>query len=144
MEISSASLDLADALYEEESDPRNNPFAANAPAMLAALAAAEIRTAVVSDIHFDLRPVFAAARLDQYVDSYVLSFQHGVQKPDVEIFRIALDALAIKPAEALMVGDRPSHDGGAVAAGVPTLLVPPLINPADERLHLVVAACGVR
>jgi FMN phosphatase YigB (HAD superfamily) len=100
------------------------------------------RAGLVSDIHFDLRPVFAEAGLDRYVSSYVLSFEHGVQKPDAQIFRIALDALAAVPAEALMVGDRSGHDGGAVAVGIPTLLVPPLFDPAQERLHIVVAACG--
>jgi FMN phosphatase YigB (HAD superfamily) len=86
----------------------------------------------VSDIHFDLRSEFAAAGLDAFIDSYVLSFEHGVQKPDEQIFRIAADTLALHPEDLLMVGDRASHDGGAVACGITTLLLPPL-HTADRR-----------
>jgi HAD superfamily hydrolase (TIGR01493 family) len=84
----------------------------------------------VSDIHFDLRREFAAAGLGGLIDSFVLSFEHGVQKPDPEIFRIAAHALALDPPELLMVGDRASHDGGAVGLGITTLLLPSLPTAA--------------
>ena len=80
--------------------------------------------AVVSDIHFDLRPEFAGAGLGDFVDAFVLSFEHGVQKPDRRIFEIALDALAVDAPDALMVGDRASHDGAAIGAGIATWLLP--------------------
>lgn len=134
---------LAEILYEVESDPAENPFAPDVPETLAALAAAGIRVAIVSDIHFDLRPVFRAAGLDRHVDSFVLSYEHGVQKPDPAIFRIALTELGVAPGSALMVGDRSGYDGGAVEAGIPTLLVPPLADPTERRLRLVLAACGL-
>jgi putative hydrolase of the HAD superfamily len=63
----------------------------------------------------------------------VLSFEHGVQKPDPEIFRIAAHSLALDPPELLMVGDRASHDGGAVALGITTLLLPWLPTAARPR-----------
>ncbi|WP_422774412.1 HAD family hydrolase [Plantactinospora sp. WMMC1484] len=134
---------LAEALYEVESDPAQNPFAPDVPATLAGLAGGGIRIAVLSDIHFALRPVFASAGLDRYVQSFVLSYEHGVQKPDPAIFRIALAELGVEPGATLMVGDRSGYDGGAVAAGIPTLLVPPLADPTEERLHLVLATCGI-
>jgi FMN phosphatase YigB (HAD superfamily) len=40
------------------------------------------------------------------------------------MFALALDAVGVQPEEALMVGDRASHDGGAATAGIPTLLLP--------------------
>jgi HAD superfamily hydrolase (TIGR01549 family) len=129
-------------LYAEESDPANNAFAADAQRTLHALRSGGIRIAIVSDIHFDLRPAFTAAGLDDCIDSYLLSYEHGVQKPDAEIFHIALRDLAVAPAEALMVGDRATHDGAAVTAAIPTLLLPTLLDPADERLHLVLSLCG--
>ncbi|CCH33840.1 HAD-IA family hydrolase [Actinosynnema sp. NPDC047251] len=125
--------ELADALYAVESDPAFNPFAVDAPATLIALRDAGIRVGVLSDIHFDLRPMFDGLP----VDSFVLSFEHGVVKPDPAIFRIALAELGTEPGETLMVGDRSTHDGAAVEVGMPTLLVPPLRDVRDARLHLV-------
>lgn len=129
--------DLADALYRVESDPAHNPFAVDAVPVLRRLADGGRRLAVVSDIHFDLRPAFAAAGLP--VDVFVLSFEHGVQKPDPAIFRLALDGLGTDPARTLMVGDRPTQDGAALAVGMPTLLLPPLTDVRQRRLHLAEA-----
>lgn len=129
--------DLADALYELESDPDCNPFANDVGKTLRALNDRGLKIAVVSDIHFDLRPTFDKAALLELVEAFVLSFEHGVQKPDPRIFRIALDELGVGPQEALMVGDRPAYDGAAIALGMPTLLLAPLRDVADERLDLV-------
>ena len=63
--------------------------------------------AVVSDIHYDIRDHFRRHDLDRYVDAYVLSFEHGCQKPDAEMFTLALDALGVTADRALMVGDTP-------------------------------------
>lgn len=125
--------ELADSLYAVESDPAFNPFAVDAGPTLRELRATGVRIGVLSDIHFDIRPAFA----DLPVDSFVLSFEHGVVKPDPAIFRIALDGLGTEPGETLMVGDRSTHDGAGVEAGLPTLLVPPLRDVDDARLHLV-------
>ncbi|MFE2753217.1 HAD family hydrolase [Actinosynnema sp. NPDC059335] len=125
--------ELADSLYAVDRDPAFTPFAVDAAPTLRALHAHGVRIGVLSDIHFDLRPAFA----DLPVDSFVLSFEHGVVKPDPAIFRIALDELGAAPAATLMVGDRATHDGAGVAAGMPTLLVPPLMDVRDARLHLV-------
>ncbi|WP_369142271.1 HAD family hydrolase [Streptomyces sp. R44] len=135
--------DLADALYTTLSDPAGNPFATDVAPTLAALKAAGLKVAVISDIHFDLRPAFEATGLDAYVDSYALSFEHGLCKPDPAFFDLALDRLGVRPDEALMVGDRSAPDGGAVEAGLATLLLPPLTRTTEERLHLVLGACGL-
>ena len=107
--------DLADALYELESDPDCNPFANDVGKTLRALNDRGLKIAVVSDIHFDLRPTFDKSDLLRLVEAFVLSFEHGVQKPNPSIFRIALDELDVEPQEALMVGDRPANDGAALA-----------------------------
>ncbi|MGH3167180.1 MAG: HAD family hydrolase [Trebonia sp.] len=139
---------LAGALLAENGDPAGAMFADDVSRTLSALKAAGVRVAVLSDIHFDLRPLdlrpwFAHAGLEQYVDHFVLSYEHGVRKPDPAIFRIALDALGVASADALMVGDRARYDGPAVDVGLPTLLLPPLTTVTETRLHLVLAACGV-
>lgn len=129
--------DLADALYAVESDPTHNRFADDVAETLRAVRGRGCQVAILSDIHFDLRPAFVAAGLDRFVDEYVLSFERGVQKPDPAIFHAALEALGSRPGQTLMVGDRASHDGAAVGLGMPTLLVPTLTHPGQRRLDLV-------
>ncbi|MUL40615.1 HAD family hydrolase [Streptomonospora sp. PA3] len=131
--------ELAAALYAAESDPALNPFALDAAPCLRALSARGVAVGVLSDIHVDIRPAFAAAGLEDCIDAFVLSFEHGMQKPDPRIFRLAARELGVAPHEALMVGDRAGHDGRAVEAGMPALLLPPLRSVQDRRLHLVEA-----
>ncbi|ONI89539.1 hypothetical protein ALI22I_15225 [Saccharothrix sp. ALI-22-I] len=130
--------ELADSLYAVEADPAFNPFAVDVEPTLHALHDSGVRIGVLSDIHFDIRPAFG----DLPVDSFVLSFEHGVVKPDPAIFRLALRELDTTPDETLMVGDRATHDGAGVAVGMPTLLVPPLRDVHDARLHLVTKLVG--
>lgn len=46
----------------------------------------------------------------KYIDIVVASAEEGVAKPDLRIFRIALERAACKPEEAVMVGDRIDND----------------------------------
>ena len=135
-------LQLAEALYAVESDPVHNPFAEDAVVTLRALHDAGLRLAVLSDIHFDLRPAFDAAGLAGLIDVFVLSFEHGAQKPDPSLFQHALTALGAQAHETLMVGDRSRPDGPAVEQGITTLLLPPLEHAGQRRLHHVLALVG--
>lgn len=85
--------------------------------MLRALHERGIGVAVVSNIGWDPRPVFRAHGLDPFVDAYVLSYEHGVQKPDPRLFSVACAALGADPRRTLMVGDSREADGGAAALG---------------------------
>lgn len=135
--------ELAAALYAVESDVSLNAFAQDVGPLLEGLASAGVRVGVVSDIHVDLRPVFAAHQLPDgrswadLVHTWTLSFELGVAKPDPAIFRAALDGLDMPASDVLMVGDRGGWDGAAVDVGMTTLLLPPLKDPTDERLHRV-------
>lgn len=118
-------------------------FAQDVEGLLLALDTAGVRVGVVSDIHVDLRPVFASHVLPDgrtwadLIQTWALSFELGFVKPVPEIFRAALDGLGLPASEVLMVGDRGAWDGAAVEVGMTTLLLPPLEDPADERLHRV-------
>jgi HAD superfamily hydrolase (TIGR01509 family) len=116
--------DLALGLYALDLESASHPFYPDVPFVLRALRERGCKVAVVSNIHFDVRPEFAAAGLDEHVDTFVLSFEHGMQKPDRRMFEVALDALAVGAEEAIMVGDQPSLDGGAIRAGIATWLLP--------------------
>ena len=135
--------ELAEALYAVESDLSHDRFALDVAPTLRALHEAGIRVAVLSDIHVDVRPAFAAEGLDGLVDAFVLSFEHGIQKPHPSAFTHALDLLGAAASDTLMVGDRAHPDGGGVPLGITTLLLPPLRAVTDRRLHHVLTLCGV-
>jgi len=116
--------ELAIAIWARDGHPDATFAFPDAAPVMAALREHGIRMAVVSDIHYDIRDHFRRHGLDQYVDAYVLSFEHGCQKPDAEMFTRALDALDVTADRALMVGDTPGHDGGAANVGIPTYILP--------------------
>jgi len=130
--------ELSDVLYGLDFEPAAHPLYEDVPGTLTRLKALGVAVAVVSDIHFDLRPEFAWLGLDAMVDYFALSFEHGIEKPDPRIFLRAVEALGIEPGETLMVGDRPGRDGGAVDAGITTLLLPAGNGPT-RGLDAVVA-----
>lgn len=134
--------ELATTLYELESDAALNPFATDAAEVLEAVHSRGALVAVVSDIHFDIRPAFVGAGTADCVDRFVLSFEQGTQKPAAAMFNAALELLGVEAADVLMVGDRSGHDGAAVDVGIVTLLLPPLASPEDRRLHRVLALLG--
>ncbi|MES4903965.1 MULTISPECIES: HAD-IA family hydrolase [unclassified Streptomyces] len=123
--------ELYDALYDRHMAPaawRPYPDAAE---VLGELRRRGVRIAVVSNIGWDLRPVFRAHGLDEFVDAYVLSYEHGVQKPDLRLFRMACDALGPAPADTVMVGDDRRADAGAARLGCQVHLVDHL--PVEQR-----------
>ncbi|MGE2714281.1 HAD family hydrolase [Mycolicibacterium litorale] len=134
----------AEQLYRRVIDPDSwTPYPDTAQ-VLAGLRRQGIRTAVVSNIAFDVRPAFAAIGADTHVDEFVLSFEVGATKPSPEIFTTALSRLGVDAADAVMVGDSDEADGGARDVGCQFVLVDPL--PTDERptgLRDAMAAVGI-
>ncbi|WP_262698910.1 MULTISPECIES: HAD family hydrolase [Streptomyces] len=123
--------ELYDALYDRHREPAAWRPYPDAPEVLGELRRRGVRIAVVSNIGWDLRPVFRAHGLDGLVDAYVLSYEHGVQKPDPRLFQAACDALGLDPGDAVMVGDDRRADAGAAALGCRVHLVDHL--PVDRR-----------
>jgi len=72
--------ELAGALYAVESGAGYNSFAADAAATVRELGGRGLRVAVCSDIHFDVRPAFAAAGMAGLVEVFTLSFEQGGAK----------------------------------------------------------------
>ncbi len=116
--------ELAEMLYGFDGDPDNRPLYPDVAETLATLAARRVKIAVVSDIHLDIRPLLQSQGVGRFVDAYVLSFEHACQKPDPRMFLTAMELLDVEPGRALMVGDRCSHDGGAVDVGIAALILP--------------------
>jgi FMN phosphatase YigB (HAD superfamily) len=139
LELRHAGFDdaLAHAICDRDGDLRATVPYADAPAVLERLKAVGLRIGIVSDIHYPLRPHFDHYGLGTFVDSYTLSFEHGVQKPHPRLFQIALEQLGATPRETLMVGDRAVRDGGAASVGIATLILPPVPNHTPRGLDIV-------
>jgi HAD superfamily hydrolase (TIGR01509 family) len=123
--------DDAEALYGLMIDPVNWTPYPDTAGVLEGLHRQGIKTAVVSNIAFDVRPAFESIGAAQFVDEFVLSFEVGAIKPDAAIFQTALARLGVDAAHAVMVGDSDEADGGARAVGCGFVLVDPL--PTAER-----------
>lgn len=122
---------LYDALYDRHMEPGAWQPYPDAAEVLGGLRRAGIAVGVVSNIGWDLRPVFRAHGLDALVDAYVLSFEHGLQKPAAGLFRTACSLIDRDPADVVMVGDDRHADAGASALGCEVRFVDHL--PVAER-----------
>lgn len=119
----------ADHLYQRVIDPASwSPYPDTAR-VFRGLRSQGIKTAVVSNIAYDVRPALTAAGAEP--DHVVLSYEVGFAKPDPQIFRMTLDRCGVTPAEALMVGDSAENDGAANSLGCAFALVDPI--PIDHR-----------
>jgi HAD superfamily hydrolase (TIGR01509 family) len=132
---------LADALYERLLGPDGWLPYADTRTTLRTLHDAGIKVGVVSNIGFDIRPLFAAWGLAGLIDSFVLSYEVGRIKPDPAIFLCACDRVGADPERTLMVGDSPA-DAGAVKAGCAALVLPAAEPGRTNGLGATLALAG--
>jgi HAD superfamily hydrolase (TIGR01509 family) len=134
---------LADALYDRLLSVDGWALYADTADTLRALRTAGVPVAVVSNIGFDIRPLFAAWGLADLVDAFVLSYEVGRCKPDPAIFFTACASIGVEPEHTLMVGDSPA-DAGAVKAGCAALVLPAgdagAVNGLGASLAIALAA----
>ncbi|WP_305788999.1 HAD family hydrolase [Symbioplanes lichenis] len=134
---------LADALYERLLAPDGwLPYPDTEPT-LRTLHDAGIKVGVVSNVGFDIRPLFAAWGFDGLIDAWALSYEVGRTKPDPAIFLRACGMLGADPERTLMVGDSPA-DAGAVQAGCAALVLPAAEpgRPNGLGASLALAGCA--
>ena len=77
-----------------------------------------VKIAIVSNCTENTRPMLVGFGVDALADALVLSCEVGSAKPAAEIFRYALDRLAVPPQAAVFVDDQASFCAGSVAAGI--------------------------
>lgn len=119
----------AEDLYRRVIDPAEWQVYPDTVDVLNTLRDNGIRTAVVSNIAWDIRAVLKEAGAE--ADEVVLSYEVGAAKPDPAIFQAALSRLDVAARDALMVGDSPENDGAAAQLGCSFALVDPL--PIAQR-----------
>jgi FMN phosphatase YigB (HAD superfamily) len=125
---------LADAVYELVLTPDCWQPYQDALHTLNALYAAGVKTAVVSNIGFDIRPLLITWGMAGHLDAVVLSYEQGCVKPDPKIFLRACSELGVHPERTLMVGDTPA-DAGAISAGCYALILPSAPVGQANGLH---------
>lgn len=97
--------------------------------VLMTLRRAGLKMGIVSNAVPSTRDRIVKLALNSYFDTIVLSGEAGYEKPDPEIFEIALKNLSLIPEETLYVGDNYHTDvEGAHGAGI----TPVLIDRADK------------
>jgi putative hydrolase of the HAD superfamily len=103
---------------------------------------AGVRTVLVSDAGADDVESWERSPLRIRLDATIFSYQLGVRKPDARIYRHALEAVGVRPDEALFVGDGGSDEHrGARAVGIRPVLVTRLLATwwperiAERRAH---------
>jgi HAD superfamily hydrolase (TIGR01509 family) len=128
----------AESLYDRVIDPSSWTPYPDTAAVLTGLHRHGVKTAVVSNIAFDVRPAFHAIGVADDVTEFVLSFEVGAVKPQPEIFHTALARIGVDAADALMVGDSEEADGAARDVGCAFALVDPL--PTDQRPDGIIEA----
>jgi HAD superfamily hydrolase (TIGR01493 family) len=133
---------LDDILYDRHRLPEAWLRYPDTLAVLELLAERGIPVAVLSNIGWDVRPVFVYHGVDHLVASYVLSFEAGMQKPDPRIFRLTCDLLGEDPCDVLMVGDNQRADGAATEIGCSFRAVGHL--SVSERPSALLDAVGIQ
>ncbi|RDI95560.1 HAD family hydrolase [Meiothermus sp. QL-1] len=116
---------VADYLAQNWQNPQVWPVTPGAREALAELRGLGFKLGVVSNWDWTLPGVLRATGLAEFFDYIGVSALEGVAKPDPRFFAIVLEALGVRPAEAVHVGDSKDDIQGARAAGVHPLLFDP-------------------
>jgi HAD superfamily hydrolase (TIGR01509 family) len=96
-----------------------------------------LRIAVCSNLALPYGPPLLAA-LPDTPDAVILSYEVGLAKPDLAIFRLVCDRLGLQPAEILFVGDTPSADiDGPQAIGMSAMHISDFEDYSRHDIHQV-------
>jgi putative hydrolase of the HAD superfamily len=107
-----------EALYAHFAEPGVWALFPEVAEVLEGLRARGYRLGVISNFDRRLEAILAGLGLRHFFECVILSSQAGAEKPDPQIFRCALEALQVAPAEAVHAGDDRERDGGAEALGM--------------------------
>lgn len=99
-----------EALYERFSDLASYRLHPDALPTLERLAAASVTLGLISNFEEWLERLLETLDVTRFFPVRVISGLEGVEKPDPEIFRIALDRVGVEPEESVYVGDNVDFD----------------------------------
>jgi putative hydrolase of the HAD superfamily len=115
---------LSTYLYDEFTNPEHYALFPDAMPALRELKATGYTLGIVSNFEEWLTILLERLGVLELMSVVVVSGREGIEKPDTEIFRRALDRLAATPERAVYVGDNPRIDvAPALAIGMGAVLV---------------------
>ena len=101
---------VADRLYSVFTDVSNYRLFPDALPVLRKLREAGLRMGLISNFEEWLERLLEAVEVTTFFDVRVISGIEGIEKPDPEIFRVALERLGARPEESVYVGDNVTYD----------------------------------
>jgi putative hydrolase of the HAD superfamily len=113
---------IADIAYDAVFNDDKFVFYAEVTSVLPQLRQ-QFQLGVISDTWPSLKRVFAHCRLSPYFSTFIISSQLGVAKPHPKMFLTALEALQLRPHEAMFVDDNPRNLSGAATLGFHPILM---------------------
>lgn len=84
----------------------------------------DLEIGLITNLEIDMKPICSGLGLDPYLDFIVTSGEAGSDKPQPEIFQIALKKAGVEASEAVHVGDQYKIDAvGAMNAGIRPVII---------------------
>ncbi len=135
---------LADLMYDEwKTNPLTMVPYPDTPAVLKSFAGAGIPIGIVSNTGWSIDAGYAAVGLDAFIQTFVLSCDLGIAKPDPEPFLTACERLGVPPDRTLMVGNNRLADSGSICVGCYCLILPPVPPGATRGLRAAADVAGI-
>lgn len=114
---------LFEDLYDWYADPKAWWVDTEALQVLGKIARQGVRLGIISNWDRRLRTLYQRFALERMFTVLICSAEHGVEKPDPWIFKIACRTAGVSPREAIHIGDDPEKDvAGANRAGLVGML----------------------
>jgi putative hydrolase of the HAD superfamily len=101
---------IADRLYSVFTNVSNYRLFPDALPVLRKLREAGLGMGLISNFEEWLERLLDAVEVTTFFDVRVISGIEGIEKPDPDIFRLALERLGARPEESLYVGDNVTYD----------------------------------
>lgn len=135
---------LADLMYDEwKTNPQTMVPYPDTPPVLKSFASAGIPIGIVSNTGWSIHEGYAATGLDGFIQTFVLSCDLGIAKPEPEPFQLACDRLGVSPDRTLMVGNNRLADSGSICIGCYCLILPPVPPGATRGLRAAADVAGI-
>lgn len=84
----------------------------------------DLKIGLITNLEIDMKPVCSELGLDPYLDLVITSGEAGSDKPQPEIFLLALKKAGVEASEAVHVGDQYKIDAvGAMNAGIKPIII---------------------